>query len=190
MRRRRSRRQGVRGKPNYLWIASAGELALGPGNTVWDTLLMPSDWSGTVTEQGATLLRMVVQCYTDTRNNDQGGPHAQNAAIWMSDANIEGGSDTLDISNWNDYPDFFARHDRVLHTFRLEWAGTGMRAPGASLPVQFSQLPEPVMNLKTPRRLNPDDTVVLGYGGFYSLESTEVPMITWFCRSLVRVGLR
>lgn len=179
----------MRGKPNYLWIASAGELALGVGNTVWDTVLMPADWSGTVTEQGATLLRMVVQVYTDTRNAE-GHPHAQNGAIWLSDANLEGGSDTLDISNWNDWPDFFMSHDRVLHTFRLEFNGTTVYAPGSELPIQFSQLPEPVMNLKTPRRLNPDDTVVLGMGGFYGVETTEIPCVTWFARSLVRVGLR
>jgi len=58
------------------------------------------------------------------------------------------------------------------------------------MPVQFSQLPESVMNLKTPRRLNPDDTIVLGCGCFRTLATAEVPNITWFSRALVRVGLR
>lgn len=188
-RRRKSRRMAVRGRPNLIWVGTSGQLALVSGNSVWDPLLIPGDWSGTVTEQSATLLRMVVSVYTATISDDQGGPHAQNAAIVMGNANEQGGTNTLDISNWNDWPDFFLAYDRVLHIFRLEWDGQNQRDVN-SLPVQFSQLPEPVMNLKTPRAMKPDDTIRLVMGGYYTPFGAEVPLVTWFCRSLVRIGLR
>lgn len=187
MARRRSRRSTVRGKPNYLWINTAGDLALIAGNTVWDALLVPGDWSGTVTEQTATLLRMVVECYTITIN-DSGPPHAQNACITLGSASEGGGTDPLDISQTGDWPDFFISYDRVLRIMRLEWDGA-QRNTNVGLPVQFSQLPEPVLNLKTPRLLRGDDSVRLNVGGNFT-PVAETAMVAWFSRSLVRIGLR
>lgn len=192
MARRKSRSRSVRGKPNYLWIATAGELALIEGQTVYDSLLIPADWSGTVTEAKATLLRMVLSVYTLTANEDSSAM-ANNAVVYMGDATAGGGSDTNDITNYQEWPDFMISNDRILRIFRLEWAGT--ISPGAfsgvTLPVQYSQLPDPVMNLKTPRRLDGQDSVRLGVGGgFSSLTNLGTYSITWFCRSLVRTGLR
>jgi len=132
------------------------------------------------------LVRLVVQCYTWIRD-EAGHPHAQNAVITLGDASEGTGSDTMDCSNINDWADFFLRHDRVLQVFRLEWAGG---PNGTELPVQFSQLPEPIMNMKTPRTLNPDDSIRLWIGGLYAPNASESVGITWFCRSLVRIGLR
>jgi len=189
MARRRSRRSTVRGKPNYLWINTAGELAIVSGNTVWDALLIPADWSGTVTETQCTLLRMVVSVYTVTAGAEAVVvPHAQNAAIVLGSASEGGGSDVNDISMFNEWPDFFQAYDRVLRIFRLEWTGEGPVA-ATSLPVQFSQLPEPVMNLKTPRRLLGDDAIRLCVGGRVAVD-LSTPSVTWFARTLVRTGLR
>lgn len=188
MARRRSKRSTVRGKPNYLWINTAGDLAKVDGNSVWDALLIPADWSGTVTETQCTLLRMVVSVYTKTFGAT-GLPHASNACIVLGSASEGAGSDTNDIDSYADWPTFFQAYDRVLRIFRLEWAaGPNMGNP--QLDVQFSQLPEPVMNLKTPRRLLGDDSVRLVIGGGPTPLTTEVYSITWFCRSLVRTGLR
>lgn len=188
MARRRSRRSTVRGKPNLMWVCTAGELALSTGVTVWDPLLIPGDWSGTVTESQCTLLRMVVSCYTWTLTSPS-VPHAENACIVLGDASAGGSSSVNDISHMNEWPDFFAESDRVLRIFRLEWDGA-VRGAGIQLPVQFSQLPEPVMNLKTPRLLRGDDSVRLCVGGGLVPALTEQPLVTWFCRSLVRIGLR
>jgi len=185
MARRRSRSGAVRGKPNYLWVATAGELALVMGNTVYDAVLIPADWSGTVTEAKATLLRMVLSVYTLTLNDDE-APCAQNAVVYMGDASAGAGSSTNDISNYADWPDFMIENDRILRMFRLEWAGA---ASTGVLPVQFSQLPEPVMNLKTPRRLDGQDSIRLGIGGV-AAPVAGTYTATWFCRSLVRTGLR
>lgn len=189
MARRKSRRSAVRGKPNYMWINTAGELALVSGNTVWDPILIPGDWSGTVTETQCTLLRLVVSCYTKTLLSEAVViPHSQNACITLGSASEgPGGTDPLDISAPADWPDFFISYDRVLRIFRLEWAG----GPDSAnhLPVQFSQLPEPVMNMKTPRHLRGDDSVRLNVGGFVVLD-LSTPYVVWFCRALVRLGLR
>jgi len=187
---RRSRRSTVRGKPNYLWINTAGELALVTGNTVWDALLIPADWSGTVTEATVTLLRLVCTVYTYTTSAG-GTPyaHAQNACIVLGSASEGAGSDTNDISTYADWPGFFQAYDRVLRLFRLEWDGNG-RSMGTNLPVQFSQLPEPVMNLKTPRKLLGDDSVRLCCGGTWTQQDSETPVLQWFSRALVRTGLR
>lgn len=189
MARRKSRRSAVRGKPNYLWISTCGDLAQVANATVWDPLLVPGDWSGTVTETQCTLLRMVVTVYTATLN-EAGAHHAENAAILLGSASEgAGGSDPLDISNILDWPDFFISYDRVLRIFRLEWDGSLI--PDNSVhPVQFSQLPDPIMNLKTPRVLKGDDSVRLCIGGGYNPAAAELPVIRWFCRSLVRTGLR
>lgn len=188
MARRKSRRSTVRGKPNYLWINTAGELALIAGNTVWDALLVPGDWSGTVTETQCTLLRMVVSVYTGTVGQEATPvPHSQNAAILLGSASEGAGTDVLDISQPADWPDFFMSYDRVLRIFRLEFAAT--QDGGTTLPVQFSQLPEPVMNLKAPRLLRGDDSVRLCVGGNVFMDIAQ-PHIWWFCRSLVRTGLR
>jgi len=185
---RRSRRSTVRGKPNYLWINTAGELSLIAGNTVWDALLIPADWSGTVTETQCTLLRMVVSVYTYTVGTENPTvAHAQNACIVMGSASEGAGSDTNDISSHQDWPTFFQAYDRVLRLFRLEWAGTSDAT--TSMPVQFSQLPEPVMNLKTPRVLKADDSIRLAVGGRVFLDVSQ-PAVVWFCRALVRTGLR
>jgi len=188
MARRRSKRSTVRGKPNYLWINTAGELAQVTGNTVWDALLIPADWSGTVTETSCTLLRMVVSVYTKT-TEEAGIAHAENAAIVMGSASEGAGTDTNDITSYADWPTFFQAYDRVLRIFRLEWDGA-VNAGNPLVPVQFSQLPEPVMNLKTPRRLLGDDSIRLCIGGGIIPLTTEIYSITWFCRSLVRTGLR
>jgi len=188
MARRRSKRSTVRGKPNYLWINTAGELATNTGNTVWDALLIPADWSGTVTETSCTLLRMVVSCYTKC-TTAAGIAHAENACIVMGSASEGAGTDTNDISAYADWPTFFQAYDRVLRIFRLEWDGQ-VNLGNPLLPVQFSQLPEPVMNLKTPRRLLGDDSIRLAVGGGVIPDTTEVYSITWFSRSLVRTGLR
>lgn len=188
MARRRSRRSLVKGKPNLMWIASAGDFALVENATVWDAVLIPGDWSGTVTEQQCTLLRMVISCYTLCAN-EAGNPHAQNAVVFMGDANEQGGTSTLDISSWNEWPDFFLNYDRILRIFRLEWDGA-LKNGNVTLPVQFSQLPEPVMNLKTPRVLKGDDTVRVGCGGAFHQVTTETYVVTWFVRALVRIGLR
>lgn len=186
MARRRARSRTVKGKPNYIWVASAGELTLVTGNSSYDSLLVPADWSGTVFEGTATLVRLVVQAYTWIRD-EVGHAHAQNVVITMGDASEGTGSDTMDVSNYNDWADFCLRHDRVLQVSRLEWANG---PAGTELPVQFSQLPEPVMNMKAPRTLRPDDSIRLWIGGNYAPNSSETCGITWFCRSLVRIGLR
>lgn len=185
MARRKSRRKSVAGRPNYVWIASSGTFAPIYQATAYDALLIPGDWSGTVTEQGCTLLRLTLQCYTQTATAGAGAPHAENCAITLdgaSDQTVE----TLNLSDINDWPDWMITHDRVLHTFRLEWDGT--LQPNV-LPVQFSQLPEPVMNLKRPRRLTGQDSVRLWCGGRYNYVD-DVPIVVWFCRSLVRLGLK
>lgn len=186
-RQRRSRSRAVRGKPNYIWIASAGQMAIIENATAYDVLLMPADWSGTVTEQSATLERMLLNVTTDTRT-EIGVPMTQNAAVYMSDANAAGGMDTLDISHYTDWPDWHMNHDRVLHEFRLEWSGQISMQP--QMPVQYTQLPEPVMNFRARRTLRPDDTIALGVGGLFAAQQGEVYYINWFCRSLVKVGLR
>lgn len=188
MARRKSRRSTVRGKPNYLWINVAGDLALINGNTVWDAILIPADWSGTVTETQCTLLRLVVSVYTKT-NNEASLPHAQNACILLGSASEGAGSDVNDISNLTEWPDFFQAYDRVLRIFRLEWDGA-LASSNVGMPVQFSQLPEPVMNLKTPRLLRGDDSVRLCCGANRNQVDVEVPTIVWFVRALVRTGLR
>jgi len=187
-RRRSSRRTTVRGKPNYLWICTAGELALITDETVWDPLLTPGDWSGTVTEQSCTLLRMVLSCYTMT-DLLEGAPHAENAAIVLGHSGENASSHTSDISYIQEWPDFFATYDEVLRIFRLEWDGQ-LKSQYARLPVQFSQLPEPVMNLKTPRKLKGDTSVRLCVGGGYTPSVNQLATVSWFCRSLVRIGLR
>lgn len=188
MPRRRSRRSVVRGKPNYLWINTAGDLALVESNTVWDGILVPGDWSGTVTETKCTLLRLVVSVYTFT-NGASGEPHAQNACILLGSASEGSGLDTTDMSLFNDWPDFFAKYDRVLRIFRLEWDGANKSA-NIGLPVQFSQLPEPVMNMKTPRLLQGDDSVRLCVGGDFVYGPDTTYLIKYFVRALVRTGLR
>jgi len=187
MSKRRSRSRSVRGRPNYLWIATAGSLAQINGSSAYDHLLIPGDWSGTVTEQGCTLLRMTVCLYTQTAG-DAGAPHSENFAIALGSASEApaGGIEVLDCSNINDWPDFCITHDRILHTGRVEWDGN--LYPNW-LPVQFSQLPEPVMNLKRPRRLTGEDSVRLYIGGRYTYTS-DSPLVIWFCRFLVRVGLK
>lgn len=187
MARRRSRRTTVRGKPNYLWVNTAGELATINTNTVWSPLLQPGDWSGTVTETQCTLLRLVVSCYTSTLSLAS-EPHAENCAIVKGSAN-DASPSAQDISNINEWPDFFAAYDEVLRIFRLEWDGA-LRAANLLLPVQFSQLPEPVLNLKTPRHLKGDDSIRLCVGGGLQPVGIEAPVVTWFCRALVRTGLR
>jgi len=185
---RRSRSRAVKGRPNLIWVATSGSLATISGNSVYDALLIPADWSGTVTEQNATLLRMIVSVYTYTED-ETGRPHAENAIIAMGDASEGSGSDTSDISNFQDWPTWFQKHEGVLRVFRLEWDGV-VRNGNTMLPVQFSQLPEPVLNLKTPRALKADDSIRLWVGGGETPSTTEQPAITWFCRSLVRIGLR
>jgi len=188
MSKRRSRRSVVRGKPNYLWINTSGELAKINGSTVWDALLIPADWSGTVTETQCTLLRMVVSVYAMTMVA-AGIPHASNCAILMGSASEGSGMDTNDLDAYADWPNFFQAFDRVLRIFRLEWAA-GPNLGNPPLDIQFSQLPEPVMNLKTPRRLMGDDSLRLCVGGGPIPDTTEVYATRWFCRSLVRTGLR
>lgn len=185
--RRTSRTSRVRGKPNLIWVAAAGDLALVSGNTVWDAILLPGDWSGTVTEQSCTLERIVVTCMTNTITAE-GTDHCQNGLIFLGNANEQGGTSTADISNFNDWPTFAADYDRWLHLFRLEWAGAVRTA--TFHPVQYSQLPDPVMNIKCRRRLNGDDVVRLGVGGFFPVATTEVHTVSWFARSLVRIGLK
>jgi len=188
MARRRSRRSTVKGKPNLIWVCTAGDLALVVGDTVYDALLVPGDWSGTVTEQSATLLRMVLTCYTYSSGTASEPPrhHAQNFAITMGNASEGDGSSSNNISDPGEWPDFFAESDRVLRLGRLEWDGT---VTANVLPVQFSQLPEPILNLKTPRALRGDDSIRLNVGGRIAVVD-ETPVVTWFCRSLVRIGLR
>lgn len=187
MARRRARSRMVRGKPDLLWVASAGEIAVTTGNSSYDPILQPGDWSGTVFEKKATLLRLVLTCMTSTRD-ESGHPHSQNCCITMGDASEGTGSSTLDVSSPTDWPDFFLQHDRVLRIFRLEW--DGVVGGTVDHPVQFSQLPDPIMSIKCPRLLNPDDSVRLWVGGSYTPVSTETALVTWFCRSLVRVGVR
>jgi len=185
MARRRSKRSVVRGKPNYLWISSAGSMGLVANSTARDTLLLPADWSGTVTETQCTLLRMVLLCYTTTLTHSSPA-HSENAVVHLDNANDDNQS-AYDISVYGDWPDFFAQYDRVLRIFRLEWAG---ELQTGELPVQFSQLPEPAMNLKTPRVLKGDDVVCLSCGGNFNPSDATAPQVVWFCRSLVRTGLR
>lgn len=188
MARRRSKRTGVRGKPNYLWINTAGDMSLVNGQTTWDSLLVPADWSGTVTETQCTLLRLVVTVYTICLNQETTPiPHAQNACIVLGSASEGNGFDPLDISEITEWPDFFAKYDRVLRIFRLEWNGETQNT--TAMPVQFSQLPDPVMNLKTPRLLRGDDSVRLCVGGRIFMDVGEYGLY-WFARSLVRIGLR
>jgi len=187
MSRRRSRRSAVRGKPNYMWVNTAGELATIFSNTVWDALLQPGDWSGTVTETQCTLLRLVFSCYTSTLTLAS-EPHAENCAIVKGSAN-DASPAAESISDVNEWPDFFAKYDEVLRIFRLEWDGQ-LKADNVALPVQFSQLPEPVFNLKTPRHLKGDDSVRLCVGGGLQPVGIEVSSVRWFCRSLIRTGLR
>jgi len=188
MRRRRSSRKSVRGKPNYMWISTAGELAAIPGSSASDAVLIPADWSGTVTETQCTLLRMVFQAYTWTLSAES-PPHAENCALILHDASAQSINDADSITQYDDWPAFWLKYDRVLRFFRLEWDGK-VKDANIVLPVQFSQLPEPVMNLKTPRLLRGDDSVALVVGGGMLQVTTEVAMITWFSRALVRTGLR
>jgi len=184
MRRTRRRTRTVRGKPNMLWISSAGDFSLEAGSTSGEAMLIPADWSGTVTETKCTLLRLVVIAYTNALG-DPGGPHIQNCAITMSNALVNPSS-AYDITLPADWPDFFSQQDRVLHVFNREWSGD-VDAP--HLNVQYSQLPDPVMNLRTPRLLQGDDCIVIWAGGRYT-SATMTPVLEWYCRALVRTGLR
>jgi len=187
MARRRSKRVTVRGKPNYLWISSAGELAQIPDLTVWDAVLIPADWSGTVTETQCTLLRMVLSLYCVT-GTPFGGAHASNCVITIGNASEAASSSTSNIDLYTEWPDFFSEQDRVLRIHRLEWSGLD---PGQTvLPVQFTQVPDPVVNLRTPRVLKGDDSIRLCVGGGFVQQETEVHSVHWFARSLVRTGLR
>lgn len=171
-----------------VWISSSGDLAVVDSQSSYDVLLQPGDWSGTVTEQSCTLVRLILMCYTMTVEA-AGAAHAQNFCITLGDASEGGGYDTLDISAVSEWPDFFERHDRVLHIGRLEWEGA-VSGNANVMPVQYSQLPDPVVNLKCPRLLRGDDSIRLWIGGQYVHVGTEVVLVRWFCRSLVRVGLR
>jgi len=187
-RNRSMRRRTVRGQPNYLWICSAGELAQQAGLTAWDAILQPGEWSGTPTEATCTLCRIVLQLYTST-TGVAGAAHGSNCCLTMGNASETAMSSTSDIDRPTEWPDFFAEQDRVLWTGRVEWDGNLINQ-NVLLPVQFSQLPEPVINLRVPRRLNPDDSIRLCVGGGFVQSETEAFVLTWFCRSLVRTGIR
>jgi len=188
MARRRTSRRTIRGKPNYLWIQTAGEFSLTEHMTSHDAILIPGDWSGTVTESQCTLLRMVFTVYTKTLS-DTSLPHAQNAVLHMADASGLSAPDSVDVSNVNDWPDWFMTYDRILRIFRLEWDGA-VNTGAPAMPVQFSQLPDPIINLKAPRLLRGDDSIRLSVGGALTIATTEAPTVVWFARSLVRTGLR
>jgi len=174
-------------KPNLIWICSAGEIALVQNNSVYDAIIAPGDWSGTVSEQSATLERINLMIATKTITAT-GIPHMENFAIVLGDASATGGSDVLDVSNWDDWPSFFSAHDEgVLHVGRIEFDGTLWVSQGN--PVQFSQLPDPVVQCRTRRRLTPGTSVRLYLGGNFSVDTTEVHTVTWFARSLVRIGV-
>jgi len=188
MARRRSRSM-VKGKPNYLWINTSGILVLNPGLTVWDAILDAADWSGTVTETQCTLLRLVFSVYAYNGGDGNCAPMAQNCAITLGEAGELSGATSDDMSTVGDWPAFFLQNQRVLRLFRLEWDGEA-KDTHVTLNVQFSQLPEPVMNLKSPRRLNGDDQIRVNVGGAYTTQGTSAPAIVWFSRALVRTGLR
>lgn len=185
-RTRRSRTTRVVGRPNYLWINTAGSYVVVTGGTTWDAVIQPSDWSGTVTEQSCTLERIVLSAYTLTRDQES-PPFAANTALVVGPASNTTGFDSLDISLTSEWPEFFEKFDDVLHIGRLEWNGD---VNPVNLPLQFSQLPEPVANLKRRRRLQGDDAVWFCTGG----SNPDIPgatwYVVWFARSLVRVGLK
>lgn len=187
MARRRSRSKAVRGRPNLLWIASAGEFALIQHNTVWDAILVPADWSGTVTEQQCTLERIVLMAFTKTITND-GVAHSENTVLFLGNANEQGGSSISDISDPAEFPDFCESYDRILQWGRLEWDASSTIA--GFWPVQYSQLPQPVMNVQCRRRLMGDDVVRFGCGGYYAEAIDETHYVGWFARCLVRIGLK
>lgn len=187
MARRKARRSGVRGRPNYVWVNTSGEFALVSTATQMEALLIPGDWSGTVTEQHVTLLRMVLMVHTATIN-ETGHAHGENCAIVKGFASDDDSLSGYDISNYDDWASFFAEYDEVLRIFYREW--DGVWRDNALLPVQFSTLPEPVLNIKTPRRLTGMDSIRLAVGGGWTQQGTEVPVVDWFCRSLVRIGIR
>lgn len=185
MPRRRSRARFVRGKPNYMWIASSGSVAQVLGVSERENILQPGDWSGTNTETKCTLLRLVLTFGTYT-GGGSGTPHRSNYVIGLGDASTTD-VESADIDNVGEWPDFMERHDRIFHIGTLEWEGSSWA--DQSLPVQFSQLPEPVVNLKTPRRLDGSDSVSMWVGGGVALKAAEANFVNWFARSLVRVGL-
>lgn len=184
---RRGRRSYTRRGPSpFMWVNGSGILTLAAANrTSWVDLLTPAEWSGTVTEQKATLVRIVLQLYAGF--DDAGGlPMAQNIAIVVGNMlNSTSNFDSDDISNPGQFPDFFAKYDDCLYFGRLEFPTGEIGVP--ALLVQYSQLPEPVINLKRPRKLEPDDTVRLAIGGQFSQVASEHPVVYWFTRILVRI---
>lgn len=188
--RRRSRSRTVRGKPNYLWIASAGTFGQLPGATARGAILEPGDWSGTVTETQCTLCRctLILNALTTTASGD--GPFRSNYCVglhWASDATGE----SLDLDNYTEWPDFFAKHDRVLRIGILEYENVQTQLTGTgATPLQFSQLPDPVINFRNPRKLKGDDSLVVWVGGGPAAVGGEVRYVKWYARSLVRTGLK
>lgn len=186
LRTRRSRTRAVRGRPNYLWLNTAGEYSVIPDATAWDAVIQPGDWSGTVSEQSCVLERIVLSVYA-VCFDAVSPPHGQNTALVVGPASNNNGMDSLNISLDTEFAEFFAKFDDVLQLGRLEF--TGELSPGY-LPVQFSQLPQPVMNLKCRRRLNADDAVWFCTGGVCPDVAIASWNVRWYARSLVRIGLK
>lgn len=189
--KRYSRRKVVAGRPNLIWVSTAGFISLVRDTTTGEKILMPSDWSGTVTETQATLERLVLSMYTNTQSF-AGTAHAQNYAI-VKHSNVlsSPGHSSADISQYPQWPDYFEQFDSILHIGRLEWDGT-IETAGYSLKVQFSQLPDPMVNLRCKRNLTGDEAIGLAVGGAWDMSYSDnsAPYVTWFCRSLVKIGLR
>lgn len=164
-----------------MWINVAGELLANPGSTQMEELLSPGDWSGTVTERNATLLRVVIQMYTMTFNGE-GYPQASNYALVHGKyVSLSG----MDIDNFAEWPDFFAEWDDVLRIGRIEYSGEDVTGQ-VNLPVQYSQLPDPVVNFRTARRLRPDSSVILAIGGVNRILVAETYMVRYYARFFVK----
>jgi len=198
MAKRFSRRRGVRGRPNYSWITTAGTGTIQSSgvdaHTLHDNILIPSDWQmGEIVENETTLCHMVythaIYGSADTSTHSFCSLYAlvktNDAAPGTSPANL--GSLTL-------FPVFFTEYDECLHwgqytampydaLFSSGAYGAGVWPAGGSL----AGMPENMVNLNVRRKLKPDEAIKVMWGapllnGMYT--------VRWYARSLVRLGLK
>lgn len=195
MAKRYSRRRTVRGKPNYVWITTNGigslESTFAGSRTIFDTILIPSDWQTVAgTAQSCTLVHTV---YTHamygtsiTATNSWCGLYA---IVKTNDQNPLTSPPNLGKSV--NFTSFFDEYDECLHwgqftamPFDALSFASGLWVGGGSM----AAMPENMLNLNARRVLKGDDSIkVIWSSPDVNLDDWRV---TWFARSLVRIGLK
>jgi len=153
-------------------------------------LLVPGDWSGTVTETKATLERITLSFMTrviDEPSVNYAGGWDSHYAIVKTNTHVPVLS-AHDLNSTAEFPAFFGQCDEVIRWGHLQWANvTGV---GTTFPFQWNRnVEDQVLNIRARRRLE-GDTAIRLFIGSYSQQATEIPLCHVFTRSLVRIGLR